>query len=496
MLGSGTLALWKWSDRVYKILPFLHVSSEQTTTADQTYTVKRAPLEISVTEVGSLRAVKNHEITAPAVLQRVTVSWVIEENSQVSAGTRLIEFDRQPYLEQIDQHKSKIEDIENDIQMARDDLAYYQEINQREIGKAADQVELAKEALREYRSTQALNKRAELLDKITAAQSAYNKAKEALEAAQVAAPGSSFDNDQKSKSLQDKVEKAREQLEKAREQVNTAYNAYKEFKEKNYPEKLTEYREKVEKAEKDYKNAQRIAEADEEKYESKIRTGQETIKKFQERIADTESKLEHCIVTAPVDGVVLYGNPGQPGYSQYVRRQLKPGGQMHARPDIALMTIPDFSKFVVDVPVGEQYRGRLKPGADAAITIDAIPGETFNGKLNSISTVSRPRNPSVPASPKVYSAVVQMDGSDKRMVSGMTARVTLMADRLENVLTVPIEAVFNNEGETICYIQTPKGPAVQTVSTGKLNDDFVEITAGLKEGDKVWLYQPETPSKG
>jgi len=160
------------------------------------------------------------------------------------------------------------------------------------------------------------------------------------------------------------------------------------------------------------------------------------------------------------------------------------------------MTIPDLSAFEIDFQIAEEYRGRLVEGASADITIDAVPGLRMTGKLTKVSKLARPRVEYDPSSPKVFDGTVTPDKNDPRTISGMTARVEILTDQLKDVLQVPIEAVFNDDGKSVCYVRRAGGrPEKREVKPGRSNDHFVEVE-GLKEGEEVQLFLPTEGSVG
>jgi multidrug efflux pump subunit AcrA (membrane-fusion protein) len=92
----------------------------------------------------------------------------------------------------------------------------------------------------------------------------------------------------------------------------------------------------------------------------------------------------------------------------------------------------------------------------------------------------------------VFDATLSLTKADPRMVSGMSSRVEIVAEVVPNVVTVPIEGVFNDNGVPVCYIR--KGPQTEKreVKPGKSNDHFVEIMAGLIDGDQIDLIPTRT----
>ncbi len=61
---------------------------------------------------------------------------------------------------------------------------------------------------------------------------------------------------------------------------------------------------------------------------------------------------------------------------------------------------------------------------------------------------------------------------------------------MKAALTIPIQAVFTDEQDTICYFRKKNGTYEKRVITiGKQNEDYVEITGGLQAGDQVSLIR-------
>ncbi len=113
-----------------------------------------------------------------------------------------------------------------------------------------------------------------------------------------------------------------------------------------------------------------------------------------------------------------------------------------------LLTIPDLSNFLVEMQIAEEYRGRLNLGAPATVTVEAVPGLTLTGKLEEIAA-ALPARAVRPIKSQGFRRQDQTrPDRPARLVSGMTARVEIITDSLENVLNVPIECVFNVDGKT------------------------------------------------
>ena len=85
---------------------------------------------------------------------------------------------------------------------------------------------------------------------------------------------------------------------------------------------------------------------------------------------------------------------------------------------------------------------------------------------------------------------MSIDDSQTSLRPGMSAKVEILVDRLNDVLIVPIQVVANRAGRKVSYIATDDGPQERQVETGAFNDTFVEIVSGLEAGDNVLLSPP------
>ena len=91
-------------------------------------------------------------------------------------------------------------------------------------------------------------------------------------------------------------------------------------------------------------------------------------------------------------------------------------------------------------------------------------------------------------SPKIYATEISTDAADKRLMPGMTMRVEIIVEEVNDVLYIPVEAVYNREGQKYCNVRTLTGLTERTVETGRSSNDYVEITLGLKQGEEVFLH--------
>jgi multidrug efflux pump subunit AcrA (membrane-fusion protein) len=88
---------------------------------------------------------------------------------------------------------------------------------------------------------------------------------------------------------------------------------------------------------------------------------------------------------------------------------------------------------------------------------------------------------------------VLVTGSAEELRPGMTAQCRIIVSRLADVVSVPLEAVFEREGQSVVFVVPGSGKPVP-VTVGARSDDFVEIVTGLTGGEAVALSDPEKPA--
>lgn len=187
-----------------------------------------------------------------------------------------------------------------------------------------------------------------------------------------------------------------------------------------------------------------------------------------------ESKDDYRIV-APIDGEITELN-------------LTEGevlGASTAAATTGLGTVTDFSKMKLDIQIGEYDILGVEEGAPVLITLDAL-NKTYDGKITYIS-----HEATVNSGVSYFEAEVEFD-ADEDARSGMSAEVKLTVNDLQDVLTVPSDAVHTEtNGSSYVYIQGKSGSNMQkqTVELGATDGTYTEITGGLSDGDEI-LYQP------
>jgi RND family efflux transporter MFP subunit len=229
----------------------------------------------------------------------------------------------------------------------------------------------------------------------------------------------------------------------------------------------------------------------EEKLKSDRAAGKATIdgkveasKKATFDVQRAETALSKMTLRAPVAGVISL----VPVWHPEGPAPFKAGD--HAWPGAPLVELPETSSLRVSARVDETERGRLALHQSVTVHLDAIPDRQFTGKMDEISTIASEDYSAGWPIPRNFNLRITLDQLDPRLRPGMTAQITIIVDRILDVLIIPVHATFQKEGETFAYVWDGSKFRQQVVEVSKRSGDRVVIGKGLQTGDRVALQDP------
>ncbi|HKB60630.1 MAG TPA: efflux RND transporter periplasmic adaptor subunit [Gallionellaceae bacterium] len=227
----------------------------------------------------------------------------------------------------------------------------------------------------------------------------------------------------------------------------------------------------------------------------------------QARIALARADIDRMTLRAPFDGIIAdisgeqgeFATPSPPGI-----------------PTPPAIDLIDDSCMYVSAPIDEVDAARVQVGQQARITLDAVKGRVFPGKVRRIApyvlelekqarTVEvdveftdwhPPANSAAPGQPGQAPAAsapvtstpaesIPIESRPLNLLVGYSADVEIVYDRHPGVLRIPTQALL--EGNKV-LLYGPKGVLeARKVQTGLANWEETEITGGLKAGDRIVL---------
>lgn len=187
-----------------------------------------------------------------------------------------------------------------------------------------------------------------------------------------------------------------------------------------------------------------------------------------------QAQRSYTTIVSPITGVVT-------------QRNLDPGGL--ATPGQALLTLQAIRQVWVTTGVPEEVSRRVYVGQEAACTLDALPGQTFRGRVTQVNSAADPQS-------RQFTVRVRLDNPGYHIKPGMFGHVQLETERVKGAITVPREAVTFPTDDRSAAAGAPQSGTVtvvgadgkaqtRPVTTGASNDTYVAITSGLQPGEQV-----------
>ena len=148
-------------------------------------------------------------------------------------------------------------------------------------------------------------------------------------------------------------------------------------------------------------------------------------------------------------------------------------------PETPTAQIADLSEVWVEAAVYEKDLGRLHTGAEAWVTVVAYPEVRFLGRLDFIART-------VDEETRTTRARIVAPNTDERLLPGMFANVEIAVGDRTPVLAIPRSAVQRDGAARICFVEEAPGHYERReVELGEAGPVYLEIRAGLKEGERV-----------
>ena len=232
----------------------------------------------------------------------------------------------------------------------------------------------------------------------------------------------------------------------------------------------------------------RSAEAQVKAIQAKIESSSSQVRSAEARIRLFEAQLEYMNIRSPFEGLVI-------SKDAEVGETVAPAIFGGANTRGSVVTIVDPNSLEVEADINESSIGKITPGLQAEVTLDALPGERLAAEVRKIiPTADRQK-----ATVKVK---VRFKEIDPRILPDMNAKTTFMqkpeqgAKNEASRVTVPKSAINQREGKTIVLVFNDGRVVSKQVTVGNEFGDRVEIKQGLAGGEQVIIRGAENLTDG
>ncbi|HSP16451.1 MAG TPA: efflux RND transporter periplasmic adaptor subunit [Thermoanaerobaculia bacterium] len=230
---------------------------------------------------------------------------------------------------------------------------------------------------------------------------------------------------------------------------------------------------KLERARTEFAKAFDILKAQKKALQADRRNLELRLEKAQREIHLAEQAIDSVVLRTPRDGIVIVRDHPWEG------RKIQTGDTVWVGFPLAL--IPEMSSMRVSAALADVDDGRVAVGMPASVVLDGYPGTTFSGKIAGISAVAQ--ETSRQSLRRAFKVVVTLDRIDaQRMRPGLSARVVVRAQTINDALIAPRAAFESSPGKTRAVL--PEGRKVD-VTLGPCSAQECVVTSGLVEGQRL-----------
>ena len=276
------------------------------------------------------------------------------------------------------------------------------------------------------------------------------------------------------------VEADRFKLQQMDYKVQIAQEKERLLQDYTYPRTKRDFESKVVEAGRALARRKVLAAAALEQAKATKRAEEQSLSLEQAKLKHYEEQISKCSMKAPQAGVVVYPTPED---KDQVELFIKEGTKIRERQHV--FSIPDTDVLQVNMNIHEAWVNQVKPGMKARIWIDGDRDRELSGAVLAVSPLPQPgdwRRTTV----KFYDTKVRIDGATAGLRPGMSAKVEILLDHLQNVLAVPVQSVVSRGRIGVCYVFTGR-PEIRRLRLGKANAEYVVVQEGLSAGERVVL---------
>lgn len=444
-----------------------------------TFLVRRGPLRISVTESGTIKA-REQVIIKSEVEGRTSVLYVIPEGTQVKEGELLVELDASLLVDTRIDQQIKVQNAEAAYIGARENLAVVENQAKSDVDLAELTLKFAKQDLAKYMEGDYPNLLDEAEAQITIAKEELKRAEEKLNWSQKL-----FDEKYISR-----TELQADQLafKKAELNLDLANNNRELLEKFTYQRNIDQLNSDVSQAEMALERTRRKASADIAQAQADLKAKESEYNRQQDKLNKIEEQIAKAKIYAPAEGQVIYASSAKRQWWRSSAEPLDVGSDVQEREE--LIYLPTTLAVTAEVDIHEASLKKVKVGLPAIVTVDALRGRIFSGRVAQIAPLPDAQSMWMNPDLKVYDTDVYIDSNDAALRTGMSCRAEIIIEQYEDVVYVPVQAVLRVKGRSTVYVVKGKTLEPRPVEIGLDNNRMVRILSGLAEGEEVSLTPP------
>ncbi|MDD4385956.1 MAG: HlyD family efflux transporter periplasmic adaptor subunit [Bacteroidales bacterium] len=237
----------------------------------------------------------------------------------------------------------------------------------------------------------------------------------------------------------------------------------------------------LDRAERNFQQAKQNYKLKREQAEASMREVAINLSKQERERQEMLDVLKKFVVHAPKPGMVIYEREWG-GQKRKVGSSISPW-------DLTVATLPDLSVMISKTYVNEIDVSKLKVGQQVRVGVDAFPEKNYTGEVTEVANIGE-QLPNTDA--KVFEVTIRVNEYDPILRPSMTTSNQIVTQKLDDVVSVPLEAIHSDD--SLSYVYTAKGKK-QIILPSEQNENYIIVEKGIEAGEEVYLSLPENVEK-
>ena len=444
-----------------------------------TFPVQRGPLTISVTESGTIKS-QDQIILKSELEGQTTLIYLIPEGTRVEEGQLLAELDSSKLKDDRVEQEIKVDNAEAEFIRARENLAVVKNQADADVSKAQLAYDFAQEDVTKYVEGEYPQKLREAESKITIAREETERASEKLQWSERLF-GEKYIS-------QTELEADRLTQKRADLDWQLAVAAKELLESYTHKRELAQLTSDVEQTRLALERAKLKANADTVQAEAELKAKAAEFEQQKNKLTKVEEQIRKTKLVAAREGLVVYATSTRTGGRGGMTQPLEEGQSVRERQE--LIYLPSTQAMMAELMIHESSLEKVQVGQAVEVTVDAMPGKMFTGRVKSIAPLPDAQTLFMNPDRKLYTTRVNLDGNKPDLRTGMSCRAEIMIQKLPDATYVPVQAVVRVAGEPTVFVRAGDTFQPRVVQTGWDNSSMVHIASGLTAGEVVTLTPP------
>ncbi|RJP30456.1 MAG: efflux RND transporter periplasmic adaptor subunit [Candidatus Omnitrophota bacterium] len=444
-----------------------------------TYEVQQGPLTISIAVSGTIQPRETIVLQSELEGQNA-ILFLVPEGARVKQGELLIELDASTLQDNLVDQQIRVQNAEAAYINARENLAIVENQAQSDIDAAELVYKFAIQDLRQYLEGEFPKQEKEYQQQIAVREEELNQAQNDLKWSDIL-----FKEKYLSESELKKAEISTQKTKLSLDMATADLGLLKDFTFHRQVAKLTS---DVTQAEMALERTQRKASANIVQASTELQAKKAEWDQQINKLKKMQDQISKAKIYAPMDGLVVYAASARRGGFRFNEEPLDIGQTVRERQE--LLRLPTTSSYVVEVKIHESSLDKVRVDLPVRITVDALPGKVFTGKVASIAPLPDSQSMFMNQDIKVYNTQIYVDGNGDELRSGMSCQAKIIVDQFKDALYIPVLAVLRVGGKHTVYVVKGNTMEPREVELGPDNNRLAQIKSGLEKGEKVLLTPP------